>query len=112
TNVWFQGAITILFFYAGLSWLINRYRSFLWVTLFILGIGLYCFSLQPSFIDLLFPMHPETGWLMVYPFLHLGIIGFYLLMIDFLEMKENEPKLYRIGHYIIKGIFIFSPLCI
>lgn len=112
TNFWLQGAIATLFFYAGLSWLINRYRPFIWVMLFILGIGLYCFSLQPSFIDFFFPMQPETGWLLVPVFLHLGIVSFYLLLIDFLEMKKNAPKLYKYGHYIIKSLLIFSALCV
>jgi len=80
--------------------------------LFLLGIGLYSISLQPFFIDFAFPMHPETGWLLVLVFLHLGIIGFYLLLIDFLETKKNAPKLYQYGHYSIKALFIFSPLCI
>ncbi|WP_316819363.1 7TM diverse intracellular signaling domain-containing protein [Pedobacter nyackensis] len=111
-NFWLQGAIAILFFYAGLSWFINRYRPFIWVMFFILGIGLYCFSLQPSFIDFFFPMQPETGWLLVPVFLHLGIVSFYLLLIDFLEIKKNAYKLYRYGHYIIKSLLIFSMLCV
>jgi len=111
-NWWLQGAITVLLCYAGLSWLTNRYQPFLWVFLFLLGVGLYGFSLQPPFIDFFFPMHPEIGWLLVPCFLHLGIVGFYLLMIDFLEMKKNAPLLYRYGRYIVFGILIFSALAI
>ncbi|MDX3912742.1 MAG: histidine kinase dimerization/phosphoacceptor domain -containing protein [Pseudosphingobacterium sp.] len=112
TNAWLQGAIAVLSCYAGLSWLINRYRPFLWVFLFILGVGLYSFSLQPAFIDLAFPTMPELGWLLVPLFLHIGIVGFYLLMIDFLDMKKNAPIFYAFGHYIKVGILIFSALAI
>lgn len=111
-NAAFQGAMLILLLYSVLCWFINRYRPFIWVALFLLFIGLYGFSLQPSFIDLFFPMHPETGWLLVLVFLHLGILSFYLLMADFLEIKKNNIALYRYSCYIITAIPIFTLLCL
>lgn len=109
-NSFLLGAIAVLLFYTALLWLSNRYRPFLLLFLFMLGISLYSFALSPFFIDTFFPEHPETGWLMIFPFLHFGIIGFYLLMIDFLEMKNNAPILYTYSHYLIKTIVAFSLL--
>lgn len=111
-NALLQGALAVLLIYSALSWLVNRYRPFLWVTLFILFIGLYGFSLGPAYIDLLFSMHPETGWLLVLMFLHLGILSFYLLMVDFLEIKKNSPRLYAYSRIVIIGLPIFSVLCL
>ncbi|ADY52966.1 signal transduction histidine kinase [Pseudopedobacter saltans DSM 12145] len=112
TNAWLQGALAILFLYACISWLVNRYRPFVWVALFLLLIGLYGFSLQPQYIDLLFPSYPETGWLLVLVYLHSGIISFYLLMADFLEIKKNDATLYRCLMYVIKAIPFFTLLCL
>jgi len=112
TNFWLQGAIAVLLIYSSLSWFISKYKPFIWVMLFIINIGLYCFSLEPAFIDFFFPMQPETGWLLVLVFLHVGIVSFYLLMIDFLEMKSNAPKLYHYGHLLIKVVLVFSLLCV
>lgn len=111
-NSFLLGAITVLLFYTALLWLSNRYRPFLLLFLFMLGISLYSSALRPFFIDTFFPQHPETGWLMILPFLHFGIIGFYLLMIDFLEMKNNVPILHTYSHYLIKSIIVFSVLCV
>lgn len=112
TNAWLQGALAILLLYSCISWMVNRYRPFVWVALFLLFIGLYGFSLQPQYIDLLFPFHPETGWLLVLVYLHSGIISFYLLMVDFLEIKKNDIVLYRCLIYIIKAIPFFTLLCL
>ncbi|PTS99671.1 hypothetical protein DBR11_11835 [Pedobacter sp. HMWF019] len=112
TNFWLQGAIAVLLIYSGLSWFISKYKPFIWVMLFIVSIGLYCFSLEPAFIDFFFPMHPETGWLLVLVFLHVGIVSFYLLMIEFLEMKSKAPQLYHYGHLLIKVVLVFSVLCV
>jgi len=111
-NAWLLGAICILLCYAGLSYFTTRYRPFLWVLLFLFGLGLYSFSIQPIFIDVFFPRHPETGWLLIPIFLHMGIVSFYLLMIDFLEMKVRYPRLYTYGMLIIKGIILFSVLSV
>ncbi|WP_353137837.1 histidine kinase dimerization/phosphoacceptor domain -containing protein [Pseudopedobacter sp.] len=112
TNAWLQGALAILFLYACISWLVNRYRPFIWVASFLLLIGLYGFSLQPQYIDLLFPSYPETGWLLVLVYLHFGIVSFYMLMVDFLEIKKNDAVLYRLIMYFIKGIPFFTVLCL
>ncbi|WP_410220957.1 7TM diverse intracellular signaling domain-containing protein [Pedobacter sp.] len=111
-NALLQGALCVLFIYSALSWLVNRYRPFLWVTLFILFLGLYGFSLGAAYIDILFPMHPETGWLLVLVFLHLGILSFYLLIVDFLEVRKNSPRLYSYSRIVIIGLPIFSVLCL
>lgn len=109
-NSFLLGAIAVLLFYTALLWLSNRYRPFLLLFLFMLGISLYSFALSPLFIDTFFPEHPATGWLMIFPFLHFGTISFYLLMIDFLEMKNNAPILYTLSHYLIKATVAFSLL--
>lgn len=109
-NAFLLGAIVILVCYTIMLWLINRYRPHLWLLLFLLGIGLYSFALRPFFIDTLFPQYPKVGWLLIFPFLHLGVIGFYLLMIDFLEMRKNAPVFYIYSQYLVKVLIVFSCL--
>ncbi len=111
-NAFLQGALAILAIYAAMLWLINRYRPYLWLLLFMLGIGLYSFAIRPIFIDIFFPNNPETGWLMVLPFLHLGVLGFYLLTIDFLEIKKNAPLLFVYSRFLIKIMIVFFVLCL
>lgn len=107
-NTFLLGAIVILLLYTTVLWLFNRYRPYLWLLMFILGIGLYGFALRPSFIDIFFSQQPKIGWLFVFSFLHLGIIGLYLLLIDFLDMRKNAPLLYMYGRYLVKIMITFS----
>src|SRR5690554_431882 len=105
------GAIAILILYTAMLWFINRYRPYLWLLVLMTGVGIYSFAIRPFFIDTLFPEHPETGWLLILPFLHLGVIGFYLLMVDFLEIRKNSPRLYIYSKYLIAGMFVFFLVC-
>ncbi len=111
-NSFLLGAIIILLLYILMLWLSYRYRPYLWLLLFMLGIALYSFALRPVFIDTFFSERPETGWLMIFPFLHLGVIGFYLLMIDFLGMEKNAPRLYHYSLNLVKIVIAFSAISI
>src|SRR5258708_10897470 len=90
-----QGAVCLFFVYTLLSWIVSRYKPYLWLSLFIGGIGLYVISSAGYFIEWFFPEDPPTGWLFNIHFLDLGLLGAYLLLRDFWQLKKNYPTYYR-----------------
>ncbi|MBS1603795.1 MAG: hypothetical protein JST42_14105 [Bacteroidetes bacterium] len=89
-----QGAVCIFFVYTLLSWLVTRYRLYLWLLIFITGLGLYAISSAGYFIDWFFPDDPATGWLFNKHFLDFGMLGLYLLVRDFWKIRSNYPRYY------------------
>jgi len=90
-----QGAVCLFFVYTLLSWLVTRYRLYLWLLLFIGGVGMYVISSGGYFIEWFTPEDPSTGWLFNIQFLDLGLLGLYLLMTEFWRLKKNHPQYYR-----------------
>lgn len=107
-DAWFQGAVAVFFLYTLLSWLVTRFRPYLWLLLFIGGVGFYGICSGPYFIDWFFPEHPATGWLFNGPFLHIGLFGFCLLIIDFWELPKYNPILYRFARFYIAVLVLIS----
>lgn len=89
-----QGAVCLFFVYTLLSWLVTRYRLYLWLLLFITGIGLYAISSAGYFIEWFFPDDPATGWLFNKHFLDLGMLGLFFLVRDFWQVRSNYPRYY------------------
>jgi Signal transduction histidine kinase len=100
---WMQGAVSIFFLYVLLCWLVSRFRPYLWLLLFIGGAGFYGICTNGYFIDWFFPDNPAIGWIFNLPFLDIGVVGIYLLVLDFWELRRYNPVLYRLG---IIGIII------
>jgi two-component sensor histidine kinase len=90
-----QGAVCLFFVYTLLSWTVTRYKLYLWLLLFIGGIGLYVISSAGYFIEWFFPDDPPAGWLFNIHFLDLGLLGAFLLLRDFWQLKNNYPGYYR-----------------
>ncbi len=107
-DLWLQGAVCIFFLYTLLSWMVSRFRPYLWLLFYIGGVGLYSISMGGYFIDWFFPHAPETGWLFNIHFLHLGLLGVYLLILDFWQLKEKSRLLYRWGQVVIAGVVVVS----
>lgn len=107
-DLWLQGASALLVLYVFLSWLSTRYRPFIWLILFALGFHFYNISQTRYFIDWFFPTTPQTGWLFVQSFLHLGLLGLFLLLIDSWKIKEKSAKLYRYGQMVISTIILLA----
>jgi two-component sensor histidine kinase len=89
-----QGAVGIFFVYTLLSWLVTRYRLYLWLLVFITGVGLYAISSAGYFIEWFFPDDPATGWLFNKHFLDLGMLGLFFLVRDFWLIRSNYPRFY------------------
>lgn len=104
----FQGAAAAFFCYTLLTWLVSRFRPYLWLLLFIAGTNLYAISMGGYFVDWFFPNAPETGWLFNIHFLHLGLAGLYLLIIDFWEIKVKSKRLYTFGRLLVLGVAILA----
>lgn len=109
-----QGAILIFLLYTLVSWMVTRFRPYAWLLLFITGIAFYNLCTNGYFIEWFFPEHPATGWLFNMHFLHLGIFGLFMLVIDFWEVRKYNSRLYRLGTFVfvflvglaLAGLFI------
>lgn len=104
-NGWMQGAIAIFLLYILLSWVVTKYKPYLWLLLFIIGVGLYGISTGEYFIEWFFKNDPATGWLFNVHFLHVGFFGLYMLIVDFWQLQSNHRGLYRYAMICI-GILV------
>ncbi|MBL7707020.1 MAG: hypothetical protein JNM21_15845 [Taibaiella sp.] len=109
-DYWFQGAGMLLLVYVLVNWLSTRYRPYLWMGIFIAGLQLYNLALNRYLIDWFFPNHPVVGWRFTVHFLYMAIIGLYLLIIDFWNIKSKHPNLYRLGKVILCGMPLLALL--
>lgn len=109
-DLWFQGAGFVLLLYVLINWFMTRYRPYLWTAIFSIGFLLYNLALNRYFIDWFFPEHPLWGWRMTIHFLHLGLAGLYLLILDFWKVKERNHFLYQVGKFVLYGILLLSIL--
>ena len=107
-DMWMLGAVSIFFLYTLLSWLVSRFRPYLWLLFYIAGVSLYTITISGYFTDWFFPQTPETGWLFTIHFLHLGLLGVYLLIIDFWQLKQKSLWLYRWGLLVVAGVLLVS----
>ncbi|MGV3547171.1 MAG: 7TM diverse intracellular signaling domain-containing protein, partial [Pedobacter sp.] len=108
TDLWLQGASVLLIFYVLLSWLFTKYRPYLWLALFAFGFYLYDIALNRYLIDWFFPNHPQSAWLGIQTFLHIGLLGLFLLIIDSWNLKAKSQKLYKYGRALIIAIILLS----
>jgi two-component sensor histidine kinase len=90
-----QGAMALFFLYTLLSWIVSRFRPYLWLLLMIAGCGLFVISSSGYFIEWFFPEDPAEGWQFNIPMLHLAMVGLYGLLADFWQLKKYNPLLYR-----------------
>ena len=89
------GAAGIFLIYTLLSWVVSRYRPYAWLFLFMGGIGLYVVGSGGYIIDWFYPEDPASGWMLNIHFLHLGMFGIYMLVVDFWRVRTEFPRLYR-----------------
>lgn len=103
-----EGAIIVLLLYIALAWLVSRYRPYIWIFTFLMALGLYSFALQKDFIDLFFAENPRLGWTIGPLFYRLGTISFYLLLLDFLNLKKLSPLFYKLALIICLLVVSFA----
>lgn len=101
THALMEGAIVAFLLYIALAYLISRYRPYVWLFTFLFFIGGYSLLLQPNIMSLLFPQHPELGASMISLMSRLAGISFYMLTIDFLNLKYLDSLYYRLSKIII-----------
>lgn len=103
-----EGAIIVLLLYIALAWLVSRYRPYIWIFTFLMALGLYSFALQKEFIDLFFAENPRLGWTISPIFYRIGTISFYLLLLDFLNLKKLSPLFYKAALLICSLVISFA----
>ena len=108
TYAFLEGAIIVLLLYIALAWLVSHYRPYIWIFTFLMAVGIYTFTLQKDFIDLFFPENPRLGWTIAPLFYRLGTISFYLLLLDFLNLKELSSKFYKLAILICLLVISFA----
>lgn len=103
-----EGAIIVLLLYIALAWIVSRYRPYIWIFTFLMAVGMYSFALQKDFIDLFFAENPRLGWTIGPLFYRLGTISFYLLLLDFLNLKKLSPLFYKLALIICLLVVSFA----
>ena len=88
------GAVSVFFVYTLLSWIVSRFRPYLWLLLFIGGIGCYVVSSSGYWIDWFSPENPAAAWLLNAQFLYIGVLGLYLLVVDFWRLRSDFPRVF------------------
>lgn len=94
------GAAIIFFIYTLLSWIVSRYKPYIWLLLFIGGIGLYVICSSGYWIEWFSPEDPAAAWMVNVHFLHIGMFGLYMLVVDFWRLRGDFPRLYRMVRWI------------
>jgi len=89
-----MGAVSLLFIYTLMSWIVSRFRPYGSLLLLIAGIGLYVLGSKGYFIEWFIPEDPAAGWLLNVQFLQAGLLGVYLLVADFWRLKQDFPQFY------------------
>ena len=107
-DMWMLGAVSIFFLYILLSWVVTRYRPYIWLLLFITGIGLYALTVSGYLVDWFFSENPQTGWMLNIHFTHMGLFGVYMLILDFWQLKIKSLFLYRWCLLVLTGVGFVS----
>ncbi|HVS96729.1 MAG TPA: histidine kinase dimerization/phosphoacceptor domain -containing protein, partial [Puia sp.] len=105
------GATFMFFLYSLLSWAVSRYRPYAWLMLFIGGIGIYVVGSGGYIMEWFYPENPASGWLLNIQFLHLGMFGMYLLVVDFWDLPGEFSGLYRRVRWIPAILVVTSVAC-
>jgi two-component sensor histidine kinase len=91
-----MGAIGILFIYIFISWVLSRFRLYLWLMIFSFGVFMYTFCLRGYLIDWIIPEHPIIGWTFTPHFVLLGLTGACILLDGFLGLDTMNLKFYKL----------------
>lgn len=94
TDAALLGAVCIFLVYTLLSWIVSRFRPYLWLLICITGIGCYVLGNSGYWIDWFSPEHPAGAWMLNMDFLYIGLLGVYLLIVDFWRLRTDFPKVY------------------
>ncbi|MNS09326.1 putative sensor histidine kinase pdtaS [compost metagenome] len=95
-NMFLNGSVAFFFIYILFSWILSRYRPYLWLMIYITGCGLYGISMNGYFIDWAMPFSPATGWLFNVQFINIGLFGIAFLFVDFWNLRTVDKLVYRL----------------
>ena len=88
------GAVVLFLIYTLISWIVSRFHPYVWLMVFITGMGGYVLGSKGYWIQWLTPEDPAAGWMLNVQFLHAGLLGAYLLVADFWRFKIEFPRFY------------------
>lgn len=107
-NMFLNGSVAFFFVYILFSWILSRYRPYLWLMIYIIGCGMYGISMNGYFMDWIMPNAPATGWLFNVQFINIGLFGIAMLFIDFWDLKSVDRTVYRLFVILIICLVIIS----
>ncbi|WP_343704759.1 histidine kinase dimerization/phosphoacceptor domain -containing protein [Chitinophaga sp.] len=105
-----QGVMWIFVLYTLLCWFATRNSTYGWLLLTIVAVTFYNLCPSGYFIAWFFPEAPAIGWLFNIHFVHLGMIGLYMLTINFWQIRAQAPRLYRASMIAVASIVLFSAI--
>ena len=111
-NFFFIGALCILVVYALSLYIVHRNTHYLWLSLMILGFAGYTFAVNGYLTDWFFPEQPKLSKTFSPPIGQFGKFCMLMLLLYFLEVKQNYPKWYRafqglIVMYAIRVVYMY-----
>ncbi len=109
-DLFLMGCLAIGFLSTLFSFLVRFYKPYLWLMLYIVGISGYSLGVSGYLVDWLMPEYPIAGAKVTVLFVYLLLAGFYLLTIDFCDIKNLNIGVYRLFRRIILVIAAFSPV--
>lgn len=109
-NMFLNGSVAFFFVYILFSWILSRYRPYLWLMIYIVGCGMYGISMNGYFMDWVTPFAPAIGWLFNVQFINIGLLGIALLFIDFWNLKSVDKTVYRLFIIMIVCLAVISAI--
>ncbi|WP_119081080.1 histidine kinase dimerization/phosphoacceptor domain -containing protein [Chitinophaga alhagiae] len=103
-----QGVLWIFVLYTLLCWFATRNSTYGWLLLTIAAVTFYNLCPSGYFIAWFFPEAPAIGWLFNIHFVHVGMIGLYMLTVNFWQVRAQSPRLYLGSMIAVWSIAVFS----
>lgn len=101
TNFTLIGALSIFIFYAISLFIVHKNKPYLWLSLMIFGFAAYTFAVNGYLTDWLFPEYPKLSKTFSPPLGQFGKFCMLMLLLTFLNVKEQHPKWYRVFQGLI-----------
>lgn len=111
-DVFLMGFMAVGFISTLFSFMLNYYRPYLWLMVYIVGVSGYSLGVSGYFIDWFLPEYPEIGAKCNIFFVYILLAGFYLLTIDFCDLKNLNYKTYKLFRTTIWILIGVSPVII
>ncbi len=109
-DIFLMGGMAVGFLSTLFSFLTRFYKPYLWLMLYIIGLSGYSLGASGYLVDWFIPEHPVFGAKVTVLFVYILLGGFYLLTIDFCNIRALNYSVYLLFRRTILGMIAISPL--